>query len=166
MLQIVLKRKFFIKRLPPHQLPYIKLLFKLKTRWLRRSINRLNTSMRCKFVIGPQVLLKYTNISAIGLFQGERRYDVTSQRMRTRRREKRGSAPAQRWISVNAEKREARKRQQLRSHLQIAAEKRERGEARPCIHYSMFPCASVTRSDDGGRNSTCSQHTTIPPLID
>ncbi len=29
MLQIVLKRKFFIKRLPSHQLPYIKLLFKL-----------------------------------------------------------------------------------------------------------------------------------------
>ena len=28
MLQIVLKRKFFIKRLPSHQLPYIKLLFK------------------------------------------------------------------------------------------------------------------------------------------
>ena len=84
--------------------------------------------MRCKFVIGPQVLLKHTNISAIGLFQGEGRYDVTSQRMRTRRREKRGSAPAQRWMSVNAEKREARKRQQVRSHLQIAAEKRERGE--------------------------------------
>ncbi len=41
---------------------------------------------------------------------------------------------------------------------------------RPCI-YRMFPsgvcpCESVTRSDNGGRNSTTSQHTTIPPLID
>ncbi len=40
---------------------------------------------------------------------------------------------------------------------------------RPCIH-KMFPCgvcpcASVTRSDDGGRNSTTTQHTTIPPLL-
>ena len=41
---------------------------------------------------------------------------------------------------------------------------------RPCIHR-MFPCGvcpceSVTRSNDGGRNSTTSQHTTIQPLID
>ena len=40
---------------------------------------------------------------------------------------------------------------------------------RPCIHR-MFPCgvgpcASVTRSDDGGCKSTISQHTTIPLLI-
>ncbi len=29
----------------------------------------------------------------------------------------------------------------------------------------VCPCASVTRSDDGGRNTTTSQHTTIPPPI-
>ncbi len=81
MLQIVLKRKFFIKRLPSHQLPYIKLLFKLHALYYTdvqyiQQNNRLNHyTKRRKSIfsgwttIGGIIHLNWTHYSIANLKQ-------------------------------------------------------------------------------------------------